>query len=73
MMSLGTGGRAEAARAVRRGASRSGEGVAPWREIFAAAESTGGVEFYLMEQEGSRYSEYESQERCLATWRQMRG
>lgn len=50
-----------------------GEGVAPWREIFAAAESTGGVEFYLMEQEGSRYSEYESQERCLATWRRMRG
>jgi len=50
-----------------------GEGVAPWREIFAAAESVGGVEFYLMEQEGSRYSEYETAERCLATWRQMRG
>ena len=49
------------------------EGVAPWREIFAAAESVGGVEFYLMEQEGSRYSEYETAERCLATWRQMRG
>jgi len=49
-----------------------GEGVAPWREIFAAAESVGGVEFYLMEQEGSRYSEYETAERCLATWHQMR-
>jgi sugar phosphate isomerase/epimerase len=49
------------------------EGVAPWREIFAAAESVGGVEFYLMEQEGSRYSEFETAERCLATWRQLRG
>lgn len=48
------------------------EGVAPWREIFAAAESVGGVEFYLMEQEGSRFSEFETAERCLATWRAMR-
>ena len=40
---------------------------------MAAAESVGGVEFYLMEQEGSRYSEYETAERCLATWRKMRG
>jgi sugar phosphate isomerase/epimerase len=50
-----------------------GEGVAPWKEILAAAESTGGVEFYLMEQEGSRYSELETAQRCLATWREMRG
>jgi sugar phosphate isomerase/epimerase len=50
-----------------------GEGVAPWKEILAAAESTGGVEFYLMEQEGSRYSELETAQRCLATWRDMRG
>jgi sugar phosphate isomerase/epimerase len=50
-----------------------GEGVAPWKEILAAAESTGGVEFYLMEQEGSRYSELETAQRCLATWRDLRG
>jgi len=50
-----------------------GEGVSPWKEILAAAESVGGVEFYLMEQEGSRYSEYETAKRCLATWRKMRG
>lgn len=50
-----------------------GEGVAPWKEILAAVESTGGVEFYLMEQEGSRYSELESAQRCLATWKDMRG
>ncbi|HEV7990583.1 MAG TPA: sugar phosphate isomerase/epimerase [Gemmatimonadaceae bacterium] len=50
-----------------------GEGTAPWKSIFAAVESTGGVEFYLMEQEGSRYSELDTAKRCLATWRTMRG
>lgn len=49
-----------------------GEGVAPWREICAACEESGGVEFYLMEQEGSRFSEFETAERCLASWRQLR-
>jgi sugar phosphate isomerase/epimerase len=49
-----------------------GEGVAPWKQILAAAESVGGVEFYLMEQEGSRYSELETARRCLDTWRGMR-
>ena len=48
------------------------EGVAPWKEIFAAAESVGGIEFYLMEQEGSRYGEFETARRCLETWRSMR-
>ncbi len=48
------------------------EGVSPWAEIFAAAESVGGVEYYLMEQEGSRYSEFETAERCLATWKKVR-
>ncbi len=48
------------------------EGVTPWKELIAAAESVGGVEFYLMEQEGSRYSEFETAERCLATWKAMR-
>jgi sugar phosphate isomerase/epimerase len=49
-----------------------GEGVTPWREIIAAAESVGGVEYYLMEQEGSRYAEFETAERCLATWKKLR-
>jgi sugar phosphate isomerase/epimerase len=49
-----------------------GEGVAPWQKIFAAAESVGGVEFYLMEQEGSRYSEFETAKRCMDTWKAMR-
>jgi sugar phosphate isomerase/epimerase len=49
-----------------------GEGVSPWKEIVAAAEEVGGVEYFLMEQEGSRYSEFETAERCLATWRKLR-
>jgi sugar phosphate isomerase/epimerase len=49
------------------------EGIGPWKEIFAAAESVGGVEFYLMEQEGSRYSEFETAERCLAIYKKLRG
>jgi len=49
-----------------------GEGDAPWKPIFAAAEKTGGVEFYLIEQEGSRFSEFESAEKCLAAYKQMR-
>ena len=49
-----------------------GEGVGPWQRIVAAAESVGGVEFYLMEQEGSRYTELETARRCLDTWRSMR-
>lgn len=50
-----------------------GEGVSPWKEIMAALESGGGVEFYLMEQEGSRYPEFETAQRCLDTWKTLRG
>jgi sugar phosphate isomerase/epimerase len=49
-----------------------GEGVTPWKEIIAAVESVGGVEFYLMEQEGSRFGEFETAQKCLETWRKMR-
>jgi sugar phosphate isomerase/epimerase len=49
-----------------------GEGEVPWKEVFAAAEKTGGVEFYLIEQEGSKYSEIETVERCLANFRKLR-
>ena len=48
-----------------------GEGVAPWKELFAAAESQGGIEYYLIEQEGSDYSELETAQRCLATYRKI--
>ncbi len=49
-----------------------GEGVTPWKELLAAAEATGGVEYYLIEQEGSRFSEFETARRCLDTWKTMR-
>ena len=49
-----------------------GEGVAPWKKIFASAEATGGIEFYLIEQEGSRYSELETAKRCLEAYHKLR-
>jgi len=49
-----------------------GEGVAPWPKIFQAAENGGGVEYYLIEQEGSRFSELEGVERCLANWKKIK-
>ncbi len=49
-----------------------GEGDAPWKKIFAAAEAKGDVEYYLMEQEGSRFSSLETAEKCLATYKKMR-
>ncbi len=49
-----------------------GEGDSPWPKIFEAAERVGGVEYYLIEQEGSRFPEIETAERCLATWKKMR-
>jgi len=50
-----------------------GEGAAKWKDIFAAAESVGGVEYYLIEQEGSRFSELDTARRCLTSYRAMRG
>jgi sugar phosphate isomerase/epimerase len=48
-----------------------GEGIAPWKKLFAAAESKGGIEYYLIEQEGSDYSELETAKRCLTSFRQL--
>ena len=50
-----------------------GEGISPWPAIITALESGGGVEFYLMEQEGSRFDELETARRCLASWKRLRG
>jgi sugar phosphate isomerase/epimerase len=46
-----------------------GEGAADWKGIFEAAEAVGGVEYYLIEQEGSRYSELETAKKCLEAFR----
>jgi sugar phosphate isomerase/epimerase len=49
-----------------------GEGTAKWKEIFAAAESLGGAEYYLMEQEGSRLSELDTAKACLESYNKLR-
>lgn len=49
-----------------------GEGSAPWKEIFEAAESVGGVEHYHIEQEGSAYPPMETVKLCLANYRKLR-
>jgi sugar phosphate isomerase/epimerase len=48
------------------------EGVSPWKKIFEAAEKKGGVEYYLIEQEGSRYPSVETAERCLDLYKKLR-
>jgi sugar phosphate isomerase/epimerase len=50
-----------------------GEGAAEWPDIFTAAETVGGAEYYLMEQEGSRFPELETAQKCLESYRTLRG
>jgi sugar phosphate isomerase/epimerase len=52
-----------------------GEGDAPWTRIFQAVESTGGVEFYLIEQEtgATMGGELPMVKRCLDNWKKLRG
>lgn len=49
-----------------------GEGVAPWKKILQAAEKSGGIQYYLIEQEGSAFPPIETVERCLAAFRRLR-
>jgi sugar phosphate isomerase/epimerase len=49
-----------------------GEGAGPWKEILAAAEKVGGLEFVLIEQEGSDFSEFETAQKCLDNYRRIR-
>jgi sugar phosphate isomerase/epimerase len=50
-----------------------GEGIGKWKELFDLAESVGGVEHYLIEQEGSRFSQMETARRCLEGYRSLHG
>jgi sugar phosphate isomerase/epimerase len=50
-----------------------GEGAARWKKIFKAAEKSGRVEYYLVEQEGSAYPPMETAERSLAAFRKLHG
>jgi sugar phosphate isomerase/epimerase len=51
-----------------------GEGAAPWKKIFDAAETTGGVEYYLIEQEtgAANGGELPMVRRCLENWKKLR-
>ena len=50
-----------------------GEGVTPWKELIAADKAVGGAEYFLIEQEGSRFPEFESVKRCLDNYKAMFG
>jgi sugar phosphate isomerase/epimerase len=50
-----------------------GEGEAPWKGIIEAAERTGGVEYYLIEQETAPEGQaIDMARRCLENWKQLR-
>jgi len=50
-----------------------GEGDAPWKQILNAAESTGGIEYYLIEQEQSGPGgQFAMAQRCLENWKKLR-
>jgi sugar phosphate isomerase/epimerase len=51
-----------------------GEGDCPWLKIFEAAEASGGVEYYLIEQEQSPPGQqFAMSERCMANWKKLKG
>ena len=50
-----------------------GDGAAPWKKIFQAAEKTGGVEYYLIEQEGYSLPPLETAARCLQNFKKIHG
>jgi sugar phosphate isomerase/epimerase len=49
-----------------------GEGTVRWKELFAAAESKGGAEFYIIEQENSTEAPLEAVRKDLANYNAMR-
>jgi sugar phosphate isomerase/epimerase len=49
-----------------------GDGAAPWKKIFDAAEKKGGVEYYLIEQEGYSLPPMETAQQCLANFKKIR-
>jgi len=48
-----------------------GEGDVPWKPIFSALESVGGVEYYLVEQEISP-DQFVMAKRCMDNWKKLR-
>jgi len=50
----------------------TGEGSVPWKAVIKAAEKKGGVEYYLVEQEGSRLPPMETAKVCLENWKKLK-
>lgn len=51
-----------------------GEGDVPWKALLDAAESVGGAEYYLIEQEvAGADGEFAMVQRCLENYKKMRG
>jgi sugar phosphate isomerase/epimerase len=51
-----------------------GEGDVQWKPILAAAESTGGVEYYLIEQEqAGPAGDIAMAQHCMDNWKKLRG
>ena len=50
-----------------------GEGVIKWGPLLKAAESKGGVEYYLVEQEGGPWPELEAADKALVAFKNVRG
>jgi sugar phosphate isomerase/epimerase len=48
-----------------------GEGDIPWPEVFRLCETTGGTEWYIVEQESYAYPPLECVDRCLQALREM--
>ena len=43
-----------------------------WNELLQAAETKGGVEYYLVEQEGGPYSENEAADKSLIAFKNIK-
>lgn len=49
-----------------------GQGIAPWKKIFSAAETVGGIEYYLIEQEAlSGHTEMQTAKLSLRAFRKV--
>ncbi len=48
-----------------------GEGAVPWKKLLQSAEKSGGIEHYLVEQEGSDFPPMETAARCLVAFRKL--
>lgn len=49
-----------------------GDGAAPWKKLFEAAEKKGGIEYYLIEQEGYSLPPLETVDACLKNFKKIR-